>query len=198
MKFNRSTLIAFIILLVAASLYRIIPSRPAGFAPQLAMALLGGAMIKDKKWAMIIPVFSLFISDLIYHFLYISGVSPILGFYEGQWAIYLVFILLTLFGSFMKRINTLNIAAFSIAGSVIFFLLSNFMTWKTGFGFGRPQTFDGLMMCYADAIAFFRQGGIIPGFDGNFILGDMVWSFLLFGTYFLIERFNTKRAVVVS
>jgi hypothetical protein len=193
MKLNRSALIAFIILLVAASLYRIIPNRPAGFAPQLAMALLGGAMIKDKKWAMIIPLFSLFISDLLYHFLYITGLTPILGFYEGQWAIYVVFILLTLFGSLMKRASTLNIAAFSVAGSVIFFLLSNFITWKTGWGFGRPQTIEGLMMCYGDAIAYFRQAGIIPGFAGNFILGDLIWSFGLFGCYFLVTKLRAAK-----
>lgn len=198
MKLNRSTIIAFVIILVAASLYRIIPSRPAGFAPQLAMALLGGAMIRDRKWSMILPVLSLFISDLIYHALYVTGVSPILGFYEGQWAIYLVFVLLTLFGSLMKRANTLNIAAFSIAGSVIFFLVSNFITWMLGFGFARPQTFEGLMLCYGDALAFFRQGGIIPGFDANFILGDLIWTFVLFGAYFLFSRLARRKEVAAA
>jgi hypothetical protein len=193
MKLNRSTLITFVIILVVASLYRLIPNRPAGFAPQMAMALLGGAMIKDKKWAIILPVLSLFISDLLYQGLYLAGMSPILGFYEGQWAIYLVFVLLTVFGSFMKRTNFLNLAAFSIAGSVIFFLISNFITWKTGLGFGRPQTFDGLMLCYADAIAFFRHGGLIPGFGANFILGDLIWTFILFGSFFLITRLQGKR-----
>jgi len=196
MKITRSTILAFVIILVAASLYRLIPGRPAGFAPQMAMALLGGAMIKDKKWAVILPVLSLFISDLLYQLLYVTGVMPVLGFYEGQWAIYLVFVLLTLFGSLMKRVSLLNIAAFSIAGSVIFFLISNFITWATGFGFGRPQTFEGLMLCYSDAIAYFRHGGLIPGFGANFILGDVIWAFALFGVYFLVERVYVRKAAL--
>ncbi len=188
MKISRSAILAFVIILVTASLYRLIPNRPAGFAPQLGMALLGGAMIKDRKWSMILPVLSLFISDLLFHALFITGVTGILGFYEGQWAIYLVFIALTLFGSLMKKVNFINIASFAIVGSVIFFLISNFITWKTGFGFGRPQTFEGLMLCYGDAIAYFRHGGLIPGFGANFILGDLIWTFVLFGSYFLMAR----------
>src|SRR5690606_1094070 len=196
MNLTRSTIIAFIVILVAASLYRIIPARPAGFAPQMAMALLGGAMIKDKKWALILPVISLFLSDLLYQALYVSGISPILGFYEGQWAIYLLFIVLTLFGSLMKRASMLNIAAFSLAGSVIFFLVSNFLTWILAYGFARPHTFEGLMLCYGDALAFYRQGGLIHGFDGNFILGDLIWSFGLFGVYFVADGLGKRRVAV--
>ena len=189
MKLNRSTIIVFLLILISAALYRIIPNRPFGFAPQMSMALLGGAVIKDKKWAFILPVLSLFISDLIFYGLNAAGLTEMLGFYDGQWAIYLAFILITAFGFLMKRISILNVAAFSIAGSVIFFLISNFITWKVGQGFARPQTFEGLMLCYGDGIAFYRQFGLINGFAGNFILGDLIWSFLLFGSYSLVTKF---------
>ncbi len=189
MKLNRSTIIVFLLLLISAALYRIIPNRPFGFAPQMSMALLGGAVIKDKKWAFILPVLSLFISDLIFYGLHAAGLTDMLGFYDGQWAIYLAFILITAFGFLMKRISVLNVAAFSIAGSVIFFLISNFITWKVGQGFARPQTFEGLMLCYGDGIAFYRQFGLINGFAGNFILGDLIWSFILFGSYSLVTKF---------
>jgi hypothetical protein len=189
MKLNRSTIIVFLLILISAALYRIIPNRPFGFAPQMSMALLGGAVIKDKKWAFILPVLSLFISDLIFYGLNAAGLTDMLGFYDGQWAIYLAFILITAFGFLMKRISVLNVAAFSVAGSVIFFLISNFITWKVGQGFARPQTFEGLMLCYGDGIAFYRQFGLINGFAGNFILGDLIWSFILFGSYSLITKF---------
>lgn len=191
MKINRSAIIVFVLLLVAAALYRLIPSRPAGFAPQMAMALLGGAVIKDKRWAFILPLLSLFVSDLLFAALYSAGISPIMGFYDGQWAIYLVFVLLTFFGTFMRKIKPVNVALFSVAGSVIFFLLSNFITWAVGQGFARPHTFEGLMLCYGDAIAFYRHGGLINGFEGNFILGDLIWSFLLFGSYYLVSKITT-------
>ncbi len=49
MKIDKSTTVSFILLIVIASLYRVMPRRPLGFAPQIAMALFGGATIKDKK-----------------------------------------------------------------------------------------------------------------------------------------------------
>ncbi len=195
MKLTKSTIWAFVLLLLAAALYRLIPFRPAGFAPQMAMAIFGGAMIRDKKWAIILPVLSLFISDLIFYVLNLAGLTEMLGFYGGQWAIYLVFVLLTLFGSLMKKKNVLNIAAFSITGSIIFFTLSNFITWATGYGFARPLTVEGLMLCYGDALAYYRSGGLINGFVGNFILGDLIWSFVLFGVYYLITNLSAKPAL---
>ncbi|MEI9808693.1 MAG: DUF6580 family putative transport protein [Bacteroidota bacterium] len=191
MKVNRSAIIVFILLLVSAALYRIIPGRPFGFAPQMSMALLGGAVIRDKKWAFILPLLSLFISDLIYYFLHAAGLTEMLGFYDGQWVIYLAFIMVTCLGFLIRKINILNVAVFSIAGSVLFFLVSNFVTWKVGQGFARPQTFEGLMQCYGDGIAFYRQFGMINGFAGNFILGDLIWSFILFGSYYVITKFTT-------
>lgn len=195
MKLTKSTIWAFVLLLLAAALYRLIPFRPAGFAPQMAMAIFGGAMIKDKKWAIFLPVLSLFISDLLFYALNLAGLTDMLGFYGGQWAIYLVFVMLTLFGSLMKRATILNVAAFSIAGSVIFFALSNFITWATGYGFSRPLTFEGLMLCYGDALAYYRSGGLINGFVGNFILGDLIWSFVLFGVYYLVTHLSAKPAL---
>ena len=63
MKLNKSVLIAFGLLILSASLYRAWPGRPFGFAPQMAMALFAGAMIKDKRWAFVLPLLSMFLSD---------------------------------------------------------------------------------------------------------------------------------------
>ena len=193
MKLNRSILIIFLLSLVAAALYRLIPDKPEGFAPQMAMALLGGALIKDKKWAFILPVLSLFISDVAFELMYNAGLTSKLGFYDGQWVIYLAFILITCFGFLMKRVNILNVAIFSIAGSVFFFLITNYITWEVGQGFGRPHTFAGLLQCYSDGILFYRQFGLIKGFDANFILGDVIWAFIMFGLYFLLTKVFAER-----
>jgi len=193
MKLNKSVLIIFILSLLAAALYRLIPNKPEGFAPQMAMALLGGAIIKDKKWAFILPVLSLFISDLIYHFMYQAGMTTKLGFYDGQWVVYLAFVLITCFGFLMKKVNFVNVTLYSIAGSVFFFLVTNYITWEVGQGFGRPHTFSGLMQCYGDGIAFYRQFGLIKGFSANFILGDMIWAVGLFGIYSLLVKFITQQ-----
>lgn len=188
MKLSKNTLIVFAMLVLVAALYRLIPVRPAGFAPQMALALFGGAMIRDKKWAFTLPLLSLFLSDLLFQGLYIAGLTNIEGFYAGQWMVYGCFMLITLFGFLLKKVNFTNTAVFSVSGSLIFFVVTNFLVWAGGGGYSRPKTFDGLMMCYADALAFYRDGGLINGFAGNFIIGELFFTVLLFGGYYLVQK----------
>ena len=189
MKLNKSLLLSFGLLILAASLYRAWPDRPYGFAPQMAMALFGGAVIKDKRMAFLLPLISMLISDVFYQVLYVNGLTEIKGFYGGQWINYLLIASITLFGFLMKKITTLRVLTFSISGSIIFFLLSNLAVWAGGGGFGRPKTFDGLMMCYYDGLAFLRDYGAVKGFYGNLFLGDIFFCTLLFGSFVLINRY---------
>ena len=188
MKLNKSLLLAFGLLLLSASLYRAWPGRPYGFAPQMAMALFAGAVIKDKKWAFILPLLSMLISDVLYQLLYINGLTEIKGFYTGQWTNYLVIAGITLFGFLLKKISVLKVAAFSLSGSILFFLASNFTVWLGGGGLSRPKTFDGLMLCYYDGLAFLRDYGLIKSFYGNLFIGDLFFCTILFGSYYIIRK----------
>ncbi|MEJ7912383.1 MAG: DUF6580 family putative transport protein, partial [Chitinophagaceae bacterium] len=179
MMFNKSFFLAFALLIVSASLYRVWEGRPFGFTPQIAMAIFGGAIIKDKRWAFALPLFSMFLSDLLYQALFQWGYTSIPGFYGGQWINYALFACLTVFGFALRRFNFKNIVGFSIGGSFLFFLLSNFTVWLSGGGFHRPRTGEGLLMCYADGLAFYRDYGLVKGFAGNFILGDLFFCGLL-------------------
>lgn len=190
MKLNKSALWAFALMIIVAAASRIMSYNVAGFAPQMAMALFGGAVIQNKKWAFALPLVSLLLSDAIFQVLYIYGISDRAGFYSGQWAVYLCFAVLTIFGFLLRKINLRNVAIFSISGSVIFFLMSNFFVWIGGGGFGRPATFEGLMLCYGDALAYYRDNGLINGFVGNPALGDLAWSAILFGGYYLISKYT--------
>ena len=67
MNFNRNNLLAFAMLILATALYRVIPfDMRAGWlgAPQFAMAIFAGSVIKDKKWAFALPIFSMLMTDL--------------------------------------------------------------------------------------------------------------------------------------
>ena len=188
MKLNKTVLLAFGLLILSASLYRAWPERPYGFAPQMAMALFSGAMIKNKKWAILLPLISMLVSDLIYQLLYINGVSTIQGFYAGQGLNYLLIAGVTLFGFLMKKISLIRVSLFSMTGSIIFFLASNFVVWQGGGGFGRPKTFEGLLLCYYDGLAFLRDYGVIRGFYGNLFIGDLFFCAIIFGTYYLLNK----------
>jgi hypothetical protein len=198
MKFTRSTLLAFILLVIVTALSRLMSYNVAGLAPQMAMALFGGAVIKDKKWAFTLPLLSLLLSDGMMQLLFNEGLMNRPGFYSGQWAVYLSFAVLTVYGFLLKKINLVNILFFSLSGSAIFFLVSNFFVWQGGGGLGRPHTINGLMLCYGDALAYYRDYGLIKGFAGNFVFGEVIWSFVLFGGYYLINKISFVRGPQVA
>lgn len=176
MKLNRSIILALVLLIVVAALYRIIPSRPLGFAPHIAMALFGGAMLKDRKWAFALPIFSMFLSDLLFEALYRNGMTLTPGFYEGQLTNYILFAGLTLIGFAIRKVNLWSVAAGSLAAPTAYFLVSNFLVWASGGGLGRPKTMEGLFQCYTDALPFYTGS----------LAATVVFSALLFGGYYLL------------
>jgi uncharacterized membrane protein len=106
------------------------------------MALFAGAVIRDKKWAFALPIFSMFLSDLLYQVLFNYGISDRPGFYEGQLQNYLLFAGMTAIGFVIKKINVLNVLAASIVAPTVFFILSNFLVWagwQGTRGLNRPK-----------------------------------------------------------
>jgi hypothetical protein len=183
MKITRSVIVALILLVLVAALYRAVPNRPMGFAPQYAMAIFGGAIfIKNKKWAFVLPLVSMFLSDLFYQLLYNGGLSATPGFYGGQWENYLLIAGLTFIGFLIKKINLVSVLLASIAAPSAFFILSNFAVWLGGGGLQRPKTFSGLMQCYNDALPFYP----------NSIYATLFFSTILFGGYYLIKKYFPK------
>lgn len=179
MKLNKSLLLSFGLLILACSLYRVWPERPFGFAPQWAMAVFAGAVIKDKKWAFLLPLLSMLISDTVYQVLYNNGASQIWGFYKGQWANYLLFASLTVFGfAIARRITVARVLAASLAAPSAFFLISNFMVWIGGGGYSHPATFNGLILCYTDGIPFYKMS----------LLATPLFCAVFFGVYFLANQ----------
>ena len=178
MKRNRQLIIHFILLILVASLYRVMPGRPWGFAPQIAMALFAGAVVKDCRVAFAFPLLSMFLSDLFYQALYVAGLTPIAGFYAGQWENYLLLTSLTVIGFAMSNLNLGRIIGGSIAGPTVYFLVSNFSVWISGGGYQRPKTFEGLMMCFTDGIPFYQMS----------LLSTAVFSLILFGTHQLLMK----------
>jgi hypothetical protein len=187
MKHTKTLIWSFILLVFIAAIYRIIPGRLNGFAPQWAMAVFAGAVIKNKKWALIMPVLSMFISDLLYQLLYMGGLTDMQGFYQGQWQNYILFALLVFIGFAIRKFNVINITAASLAAPTVYFLLSNFIVWS-GWdgtrGLGRPKTWNGLMLCYTDGLPFYLTS----------LIATLVFSAILFGSFVLIAR-NAERII---
>lgn len=188
MKQNKTNLIIFILLVVIGALYRVWDNRPLGFAPQIAMALFAGSVIKDKRIAFLFPLLSMLVSDALYQLLYSQGLTTISGFYEGQWVNYILFAAITIIGFKINSGKLSHIFLGSVAGVLFFFILSNFLVWIGG-GLDLnnqpyPKSFDGLMTCFAAGIPFLK-GSLIATF---------VFNALLFGGFNLFGRLTFKPA----
>src|ERR1700688_456189 len=125
----RFLVLASMILAAAAS--RLIP-HPPNMTSITAVALFGGAYFSDRRLAFLVPLAALFLSDLF------------LGFYGHMEVQYLSFALIVCIGLWLEKDRSvLKIAAAALAGSVLFFLLTNFGVWA--FGSLYPRTPAGLM-----------------------------------------------------
>jgi len=188
MKINKSIIFSFVLLVLIASLYRVMPGRPWGFAPQIAMGLFSGSILRGKASAFAMPLFSMLISDLIYQGLYMMNLTPIAGFYDGQWINYLLFMAITLIGFAVNPSRLMQIAGGCIGGTVFYFLSSNFAVWIGGGldvnNMPYPKTLNGLSSCYVAGLPF-----LITSF-----IATLVFSTILFGGYYLINR-SLKMAV---
>lgn len=186
MKQNRTNIIVFLVLIVVGALYRVWDNRPLGFAPQIAMALFAGSVIKNKKIAFLFPLLSMFFSDALYQVLYIQGLTPISGFYKGQWVNYILFACITLIGFRINSAKVKQIFAGSLAGVAFFFIASNFLVWMGGGldinNLPYPKTVSGLMTCFAAGIPFLKGS----------LMATFLFSSVLFGGYHLFSRWSLK------
>jgi len=174
MTLKRNLLIIFVVLLVLSAVCRV-----AGFAPQLAIAIFAGAIIRDKKLAFALPLVSMLLSDVLYEVLFQLGYVNYGGFYEGQLLNYFLIASVTVFGFLIRRWNVLQIAAATIAAPAAYFILSNFAVWIGGGGWFHPKTFDGLMSTYRDGLPFLRSS----------LESTIIFSAVLFVGYYLLQRF---------
>ena len=190
MKIDKSIIVSFVLLVIMASLYRIMPGRPLGFAPQIAMALFSGSIIKDKKYSFLMPLFSMLLSDIIYEVLFSLQLSSIQGFYSGQWINYVLILSITVIGFAVNKSKWFSILAGSVAGVLFYFVASNFAVWIGG-GLGLnnlpyPKTIDGLSACLAAGLPFLKGS----------LYATLFFSTVFFGSYFLINKYATQKAVV--
>lgn len=148
------------------------------FAPLCALGLFSGAVIKDKRIAILLPVLAQLMGDL-----YISIFTTWQGFYGiEQVFVYAALLLVTFMGSTMKEPKALKVLGYTVGGAVLFFILSNFGVWvamQTGksdlYNYGTG--FTGLVNTYVAAIPFFK----------NTLLGELSGSIMLFGAYYLLQ-----------
>ena len=180
-KQNKTLFLSAVVMIVFAALTRLFPHYP-NFTAIGAIAVFGGSVIKDKKMAFILPLAALLLSDIC-----LQLFTPIQGFYgKDQFFVYGAFILITWLATFMGKRNVANVAFAAVWSGLIFFLISNFSVWLFSNGF-YPKTLAGLGAAYWAAVPFY-QGQLTGSFLLNGIVGDLLFSAILFGAYALVEK----------
>jgi len=151
------------VMILAAAFTRLIP-HPPNFTAVGAIALFGGAYFSEKKFAFIIPMLAMLLSDLI------------IGFHNGMLSVYFSFVLIVAIGILLSRnLKFTNVVAASLLSSVIFFVLTNFQMWMQSPLYAK--NISGLVACFVAAIPFFHHT----------VLSDLFFVGFLFGLFAAIQ-----------
>ncbi len=182
MKNTRFMAVAALVLIAALS--RLLPHLPNMTAVG-AMALFSGAYVSNRVLAVILPLISLFLSDLILNNVVYAAYNngQFVWFYGGAIWIYGAIALTVLIGfSLAKNVNSKSVLGASLVCSGAFFLISNFGVWQGGSMY--PQNLTGLIACYAAGLPFLM----------NSLIGDLGFAALLFGGFeFAQKRFKALK-----
>jgi len=149
-------------LILILAFARLIP-HPPNFTPIIAVALISIYFFKNINLSLLILLVAMLLSDLF------------IGFYENMVFVYASLLLITfVFHKISKKINFKNLFIYCFAGSLIFFVVSNFGVWALGspgvFDVAYEKSLSGLIECYILAIPFF----------GNTFLSTLIFSYTAF------------------
>jgi hypothetical protein len=170
-KVNKRVIV-LIGIITAAALSRLVP-HPPNVTPVAAMALLGGSCLVNRKAAYVVPLASMFVSDVVlattrYDWHLMLASQPV---------VYAAILATTLLGRMISdRRSPWQVGSAMLAASIMFFLVTNFAVWAMGELY--PRTGAGLAACYTAGLPFFR----------NSLMGDAFHTLVLFGGLAIVEN----------
>lgn len=164
-----------ILFIVAGVALRFLP-HASNFTPLLAMSLFSGSYLK-KRYAFIIPIGAMFLSDL-----FIGTYQPLV-----MASVYASMLAAVGIGAYIKKKRSwLKVGAGALLAPIIFFLATNFAVWA--FTPWYPITLPGLIKCYTLALPFFR----------NTLTSTLLYSGAFFGAYELAAQLSKSEAKIFT
>ncbi len=131
----------------------------------VAAGLFAGFFFIPRWTACLVPLAIMLVSNL--------GLPTYNNRWEMGVAVAMLVLPVVLGWSLQRRTNVPRIICFAAAPAVLFYLVADFVWWP-GFML-YPKTLAGQMESYIAALPFLR----------NMLLGDLLFSGLIFGTYWL-------------
>ncbi len=153
----------------------------------LPLLMLTVSQSKSISWGYAIPFLGFVVSDLIIQVILQARNLPTSSL-SGRLAIYAIFLVLSQLGLILRVLKLQKIervivgVSLTLLGSVLFFIISNFMVWYASTpadgNYYYPPTWAGLLRCYEMALPFFK----------NQFFGDGLFSLAFFSIYGLLEQ----------
>lgn len=173
------------IMIIAVGVFRIITANAhsslSGFTPLGAMALFGGFYFHDRWKAYLLPLLTLWLSDIVLNrFVYFG--EWVFFYTSFQW-VYISFACIVFIGQLMRKVSLANLILTSGLGAVAHWLISDFGVWLGGCtGTSKDirytPTLNGLVDCYYMAL---------PSL-GNFLIGNLIFGAILFGSFEIMQQ----------
>ena len=175
----KKKLLLIILFLAVIFFGRVLP-HPYNFTPLIAVTLLSSYAISNRILALLVPLMGFWLSDLFMNnIIYAGYYSNFTIFNSGMIWTYGAIIFVGLMGSsLIKKISSGKVVLASLSGSTIFYIISNFGVWALSPMYAKSAA--GLIQCYSLALPFY----------GTSLIGDLLYSSLLFGAYKLVFSKN--------
>jgi hypothetical protein len=153
------------------------------FAPVAAVALFAGYLFPSRQLAVMVPISVMLVSDW-----FLGGYQPLL-----RLTVYALLATPVLMRDWLRSrlqasgsatsaaISVVGLLACTLTASVMFFVVTNLVTWVVTPWY--PRTLAGLGQCYANAIPFFRYT----------LAGDATFATVLFGGYAICHSLGLSR-----
>ena len=129
-----------------------------------ALAIFAGAQFEDKRFAFLMPIAAMAISDIFIG----NGFSILV--YSGFAAMVACGFLIR------NKISSLNILLASFVSAGVFFLITNFAFFYPSTLY--PRNISGILTSYAAGLPFFR----------NMLISNILFSAVLFGRFYLLSK----------
>ena len=177
-KFQNKLVFAFLLVALACTL-RVL--QIYNLSPIAATALFSGALFGRKYIAFIFPLAMQFVSDVLVNTLVYNMANPFEYFFHWQALfVYPCYIAIVALGMWVGTDGKYaRVPLGAITSSTLFFLVTNFGAWLSEPLYSKDLI--GLNASYIAALPFVQ----------NTYVGDLLFSSVFFGAYYVAQRFGS-------
>jgi hypothetical protein len=172
-------------LILSVGLYRLSMasgtlSSLANFTPLGAMALFGGCYYQDKWKAYLVPLLTLWLTDIILN--RFDYFHKWVFFYDGFFWVYASFALMVLVGSYIKSVSVKSVLIASVVGALTHWIVSDIGLWLNGGCVLTQGPYTPTWKTLIQTMEF-----ALPSMY-KLLVGNLVFGALLFGCFELLQR----------